>query len=170
MIRLLWLKIYIEYIQIKLFYQGASLLFSGVFQWKFLTNLYTNSSEEFTRSWHFVIAHSVGFVLQALEWKLPSLPLGVLPTHETGFGRLQSHLIYIFCLQYILDRMNWQHVLLCFFFLQEVINLYEMKQDGNGTTGHHRGCSSRAQFSSPCFGWDYLWHVKLCSLALRVCF
>lgn len=115
MIRLLWLKIYIEYIQIKLFYQGASLLFSGVFQWRFLTNLYTNSSEEFTQSWHFVTAHYVGFVLQALEWKLPLLSLGVLPMHKTGFGRLQSHLIYIFCLQYISDGMNWQHVLLFFF-------------------------------------------------------
>lgn len=161
MIRLLWLKIYIEYIQIKLFYQGASLLFSGVFQWKFLTNLYTNSSEEFTRSWHFVIAHSVGFVLQALEWKLPSLPLGVLPTHETGFGRLQSHLIYIFCLQYILDRMNWQHVLLCFFFSRKSSismkwSRMEMEQlDITGVAVHVPSSALLALDGTICGMWSY---------------
>lgn len=161
MIRLLWLKIYIEYIQIKLFYQGASLLFSGVFQWRFLTNLYTNSSEEFTRSWHFVIAHSVGFVLQALEWKLPSLPLGVLPTHETGFGRLQSHLIYIFCLQYILDRMNWQHVLLCFFFSRKSSismkwSRMEMEQlDITGVAVHVPSSALLALDGTICGMWSY---------------
>jgi len=161
MIRLLWLKIYIEYIQIKLFYQGASLLFSGVFQWRFLTNLYTNSSEEFTRSWHFVIAHSVGFVLQALEWKLPSLPLGVLPTHETGFGRLQSHLIYIFCLQYILDRMNWQHVLLWFFFSRKSSismkwSRMEMEQlDITGVAVHVPSSALLALDGTICGMWSY---------------
>lgn len=161
MIRLLWLKIYIEYIQIKLFYQGASLLFSGVFQWRFLTNLYTNSSEEFTRSWHFVIAHSVGFVLQALEWKLPLLPLGVLPTHETGFGRLQSHLIYIFCLQYILDRMNWQHVLLWFFFSRKSSismkwSRMEMEQlDITGVAVHVPSSALLALDGTICGMWSY---------------
>lgn len=161
MIRLLWLKIYIEYIQIKLFYQGASLLFSGVFQWRFLTNLYTNSSEEFTRSWHFVIAHSVGFVLQALEWKLPLLPLGVLPTHETGFGRLQSHLIYIFCLQYILDRMNWQHVLLWFFFFRKSSismkwSRMEMEQlDITGVAVHMPSSALLALDGTICGMWSY---------------
>lgn len=161
MIRLLWLKIYIEYIQIKLFYQGASLLFSGVFQWRFLTNLYTNSSEEFTRSWHFVIAHSVGFVLQALEWKLPLLPLGVLPTHETGFGRLQSHLIYIFCLQYILDRMNWQHVLLYFFFSRKSSismkwSRMEMEQlDITGVAVHVPSSALLALDGTICGMWSY---------------
>jgi len=161
MIRLLWLKIYIEYIQIKLFYQGASLLFSGVFQWRFLTNLYTNSSEEFTRSWHFVIAHSVGFVLQALEWKLPLLPLGVLPTHETGFGRLQSHLIYIFCLQYILDRMNWQHVLLWFFFFRKSSismkwSRMEMEQlDITGVAVHVPSSALLALDGTICGMWSY---------------
>jgi len=161
MIRLLWLKIYIEYIQIKLFYQGASLLFSGVFQWRFLTNLYTNSSEEFTRSWHFVIAHSVGFVLQALEWKLPLLPLGVLPTHKTGFGRLQSHLIYIFCLQYILDRMNWQHVLLWFFFSRKSSismkwSRMEMEQlDITGVAVHVPSSALLALDGTICGMWSY---------------
>lgn len=161
MIRLLWLKIYIEYIQIKLFYQGASLLFSGVFQWRFLTNLYTNSSEEFTRSWHFVIAHSVGFVLQALEWKLPLLPLGVLPTHKTGFGRLQSHLIYIFCLQYILDRMNWQHVLLWFFFFRKSSismkwSRMEMEQlDITGVAVHMPSSALLALDGTICGMWSY---------------
>lgn len=161
MIRLLWLKIYIEYIQIKLFYQGASLLFSGVFQWRFLTNLYTNSSEEFTRSWHFVIAHSVGFVLQDLEWKLSLLPLGVLPTHETGFGRLQSHLIYIFCLQYILDRMNWQHVLLYFFFSRKSSismkwSRMEMEQlDITGVAVHVPSSALLALDGTICGMWSY---------------
>lgn len=161
MIRLLWLKIYIEYIQIKLFYQGASLLFSGVFQWRFLTNLYTNSSEEFTRSWHFVIAHSVGFVLQDLEWKLSLLPLGVLPTHETGFGRLQSHLIYIFCLQYILDRMNWQHVLLWFFFSRKSSismkwSRMEMEQlDITGVAVHVPSSALLALDGTICGMWSY---------------
>lgn len=161
MIRLLWLKIYIEYIQIKLFYQGASLLFSGVFQWRFLTNLYTNSSEEFTRSWHFVIAHSVGFVLQDLEWKLSLLPLGVLPAHETGFGRLQSHLIYIFCLQYILDRMNWQHVLLWFFFSRKSSismkwSRMEMEQlDITGVAVHVPSSALLALDGTICGMWSY---------------
>lgn len=64
MTRILWFKIYIEYIQIKLFYQGASLLFSGVFQRRFLTNLYTESPGEFTQSRHFVIVRYIGFILQ----------------------------------------------------------------------------------------------------------
>lgn len=146
MTRLLWFKIYTEYIQIKLFYQGASLLFSGVFQRRFLKNLYTDPPGQFTQSWRFVIVQYVGFNPQAPQGKLPLLSLGVLPMHSTGFGRLQPRLIEFPWLQYI---FYWGELAPCVLFLFFFFpgSHQSLWNEAGLVTGHRAVCSSCAQSS-----------------------
>lgn len=47
---ILWFEIYIQYTQIKLFYQGASLLFSGVFPWSLILFCFFWPSHKATNS------------------------------------------------------------------------------------------------------------------------